>query len=89
VTFDAALLFLFELHDTKDPRYATAAARWHATFVLTAKLPLGEADMIMRLLCGVGGANRLVVRRRLLDRVEGGGLTRTEMPAPATVRKRA
>jgi hypothetical protein len=42
----------------------------------------------LRLLGGLGGANRLVVRRRLLDRVEREGLPLTDMPARATVRKR-
>jgi hypothetical protein len=73
VTYADALLFLYELHDRGDPRFQTAAARWHATFTLAAKLPLNEADGVMRLLSGIGGANRLVVRRRLLDRVEREG----------------
>jgi hypothetical protein len=73
LTYGAALLWLFELHDRGDPRFRTAAARWHAMFTLTAKLPLGEADMVMRLLCGVGGANRLVVRRRLVECVDREG----------------
>ena len=37
MTYGAALLWLFELHDTKDPRYAKAAARWHAMFVIEAR----------------------------------------------------
>ena len=61
-----ALLLLFELADREDERFQLAAARWHARFVLEAGLPLREAEGVMTLLCRLRGADRLVVRRRLL-----------------------
>jgi hypothetical protein len=89
LTYSSALLWLFELHDRGDRRFQTAAARWHAAVVIAAGLPLGEADMLMRLLTGVGGANRLVVRRRLLERVEREGLTTKDMPEREVRRRSA
>jgi hypothetical protein len=64
-----ALLLLYELADREDKRYQSAAARWHARFVLEAGLPLGEAQMVMNMLsevsavragtsCGVGCSRR-------------------------------
>jgi len=75
VTFADALLLLFELADKDDKRFQPAAARWHARFVLEAKLDLGDSERVMALLSGVRGANRLVVRRRLLDQIQRAGLT--------------
>jgi hypothetical protein len=57
-----------------------AAARWHARFVLEARLPLREAETVMTLLCRLRGADRLVVRRRLLAVVERAGLATREIP---------
>jgi hypothetical protein len=74
-----ALLLLYELADREDERFKSAAARWHARFVLDANLPLGEAQMVMAMLCGISGANRQVVRRRLIERVEREGLTTREI----------
>ena len=68
VTFADALLLLFELADKEDKRYQPAAARWHARFVLEAKLDLGDSERVMALLSGVRGANRLVIRRRFSTR---------------------
>jgi hypothetical protein len=79
VTFADALLLLYELADRDDQRYKTAAARWHARFVLEANLPLGEAQLVMNMLCGIGGADRHIVRRRLLESVEKAGLTRSDI----------
>jgi hypothetical protein len=81
VTYADALLLLYELADKKDPRYAAAAARWHAKFVLEARLPLGEASMVMEMLSGVTGARRQIVRRQLLGAVERAGLTARDMAA--------
>ena len=74
-----ALLLLFEMADTEDERFQAAAARWHARFVLEAKLPLREAEGVMTLLCRLRGADRHVVRRRLLLSVERAGLTMREI----------
>jgi hypothetical protein len=79
VTFGDALYLLFELADREDPRFPGAAARWHARFVLAASLPLGESEMLLGMLCGVRGANRLVVRRRLAQKVENAGLAVAEI----------
>jgi hypothetical protein len=79
VTFGDALFFLFELADRDDPRFSGAAARWHARFVLEAGLSLGEAEMVMSMLCGIRGADRLVVRRRLTQKVDWAGLTVAEI----------
>ena len=87
--FSDALLLLFELADTEDERFQLAAARWHARFVLEANLPLREAEAVITLLCRLRGADRHVVRRRLLLSVERAGLTTREIsrelsaPAPA------
>lgn len=43
------------------------------------RLPLREAQSLMTLLCRLRGADRHVVRRRLLVMVERGGLTTTEI----------
>jgi hypothetical protein len=75
VTFADALLLLFEFADKEDKRFQPAAARWHPRFVLEAKLDLGDSERVMALLAGVRGANRLVVRRRLLDQIQRAGLT--------------
>jgi hypothetical protein len=77
--FPDALLLLFELADREDQRFQVAAARWHACFVLEADLPLREAEGVMALLCRVRGADRLVVRRRLLLSVERAGLATREI----------
>ena len=86
--FSDALLLLFELADKEDERFQVAAARWHARFVLEARLPLREAETVMVLLCRLRGADRLVVRRRLLLLVERDGLTTREigreLPAPVS-----
>jgi hypothetical protein len=74
------LLLLFEMADREDERFQVAAARWHARFVLEAKLPLREAEAVMTLLCRLRGADRLVVRRRLLALVERAGLATREIP---------
>src|SRR5437588_9596124 len=68
--FSDALLLLFELADKEDERFQVAAARWHARFVLEANLPLRDAEGMMTLLCRLRGADRHVVRRRLLLSVE-------------------
>lgn len=81
VTFADALLYLYALADTGDERFPEAAARWHARFTLEARLPLGEAEMLMQLLSGVRGANRLVIRRQLLRAVDRAGLTVRDMAA--------
>jgi hypothetical protein len=78
-----ALLLLFELADREDERFQQAAARWHARFVLEAGLPLREAEGVMTLLCRLRGADRLVVRRRLLATVERAGLTTKEIHSGA------
>ena len=54
--------------------FQAAAARWHAHFVLEAGLPLRDAEGVMMLLCRLRGADRLVVRRRLLLTVERAGV---------------
>jgi hypothetical protein len=77
------LLFLFELADREDERFQLAAARWHARFVLEAGLPLRDAEGVMTLLCRLRGADRLVVRRRLLATVERAGLTAREIRSGA------
>jgi hypothetical protein len=77
--FADALLLLFELADREDERFQPAAARWHAHFVLEAKLPLREAEGVMTLLCRLRGADRDVVRRCLLLAVERAGLTTREI----------
>jgi len=79
VTFADALLLLFELADKEDERFQAVAARWHARFVLEAQLPLRESGMVMQMLSGINGANRLVLRRRLLERVEREGLSSREI----------
>lgn len=81
MNFAFALLLLYELADKGDERFAAAAARWHARFTLEAGLPLDEAEMVMRLLCGVRGANRLIVRRQLLAFVDRAGLSARDMAA--------
>lgn len=81
MTFADALLLLFELADREDPRFRDAAARWHARFVLEASLPLVDSEMVLGMLSDVRGANRLILRRRLLERVERAGLGSTEIPA--------
>lgn len=78
-----ALLLLFGLADREDERFRAAAARWHARFVLEARLPLREAEGLMTLLCRLRGADRLVVRRRLLLAVERAGLATTEIHSKA------
>jgi hypothetical protein len=80
VMFADGLLLLFEMADQEDERFQVAAARWHARFVLEAKLPLREAEGVMNLLCRLRGADRLVVRRRLLALVERAGLSTREIP---------
>ena len=79
VMFGDALLLLFELADKEDRRFQPAAARWHARFVLEAQLPLRESEMVMSMLSGISGANRHVLRRRLLERVEREGLHAREI----------
>jgi hypothetical protein len=79
VMFADALLLLFELADKEDERFQAAAARWHAGFVLEANLPLREAEGAMTLLCRLRGADRHIVRRRLLLSVERAGLTTREI----------
>ncbi len=79
VMFADALLLLFELADQEDERFQAAAARWHARFVLEANLPLREVEGVMTLLCRLRGADRHVVRRRLLLSVERPGLTTREI----------
>jgi hypothetical protein len=78
--FADGLLLLFEMADREDERFQVAAARWHARFVLEARLPLREAETVMTLLCRLRGADRLVVRRRLLSLVERAGLATREIP---------
>lgn len=78
--FADALLFLFEMADREDERFQIAAARWHARFALEAELTLREAESVMTLLCRLRGADRLVVRRRLLAAVERAGLETKEIP---------
>jgi hypothetical protein len=75
VTYADALLLLFELADREDKRFQSAAARWHARFVLEAELPLGQSEAVLNLLCGIKGASRHIIRRRLLGTVEQAGLT--------------
>src|SRR5437867_12244230 len=53
--FADALLLLFEMADREDERFQSAAARWHARFVLEAGLPLREAEAVMTLLCRMRG----------------------------------
>lgn len=77
--YSDGLLLLFELADREDERFQAAAARWHARFVLEGGLPLRESESVMTLLCRLRGADRLVVRRRLLASVERAGLTATEI----------
>jgi hypothetical protein len=72
---------LFELADREDPRFQPAAARWHARFVLEAELPLRDAEGVMALLCRLRGADRQVVRCRLLLSVDRAGLTMREISA--------
>jgi len=79
VMFSDALLLLYEMADKEDERFQVAAARWHARFVLEANLPLRDAEGVMTLLCRLRGADRHVVRRRLLLSVERAGLTTREM----------
>lgn len=79
VMFADALLLLFEFADKDDERFQVAAARWHARFVLEANLPLREAEGVMTLLSRVRGADRHVVRRRLLLSVERAGLMTREI----------
>ena len=79
VMFADALLLLFELADKEDERFQAAAARWHARFVLEANLPLRDAEGVMTLLCRLRGADRHIVRRRLLLSVERAGLTTREI----------
>jgi hypothetical protein len=79
VTFADALMLLFELADKEDSRFHSAAACWHARFILAADLPLSESEVVMNLLCGIRGANRLVIRRRLLERVERTGLAASDI----------
>lgn len=79
MTFADALLLLFEFADKEDSRFQPAAARWHARFILAADLPLSESEVVMNLLCGIRGANRLVIRRRLLERVERTGLAASDI----------
>ena len=81
MTFGDALLMLFEFADKEDKRFEAAAARWHARFVLEARLPLADSQGVMNLLSGVRSANRLVVRRRLLDTTERAGLAAREIPS--------
>ena len=64
---------------SEDERFQAAAARWHARFVLEADLPLREAEGVMTLLCRLRGADRHIVRRRLLLSVERAGLTTREI----------
>jgi hypothetical protein len=77
--FADALLLLFELADREDERFQRAAARWHARFGLEAKLPQRESEAVMTLLCRLRGADRHLVRRRLLLSVERTGLTTREI----------
>ena len=79
MTFADALILLFELADKEDRRFQPAAARWHARFVLAADFPLRDSEVVMNLLCGIRGANRLVIRRRLLERVERTGLATSDI----------
>jgi hypothetical protein len=81
VTYADALLLLYELADKQDKRYQAAAARWHAKFVLEARLPLGESQMVMQMLSGITGPQRQIVRRQLLVAVERAGLTARDMAA--------
>jgi hypothetical protein len=83
VMFADGLLLLFEMADREDERFQLAAARRHARFVLEAKLPLREAEAVTTLLSRLRGADRLVVRRRLLASVERAGLATREIPGAA------
>jgi hypothetical protein len=74
---------MFELADREDERFQLSAARWHARFVLEAGLPLREAEAVMTLLCRLRGADRHIVRRRLLTTVERTGLTTREIRSGA------
>jgi hypothetical protein len=79
VTFADGLMYLFELADKEDSRFQPAAARWHARYVLAAELPLSESEMVMNMLCGILGASRHVLRRRLLEGVQRAGLSTTDI----------
>jgi hypothetical protein len=81
--FSDGLLLVFEMADREDARFQLAAARWHARFVLEAGLPLREAEAVMTLLSRLRGADRHVVRRRLLLAVERAGLSTREIRAQA------
>lgn len=83
VMYADGLLLMFELADREDERFQLAAARWHARFVLEAGLPLREAESVMTLLCRLRGADRHIVRRRLLLTVERAGLTTREIRSGA------
>lgn len=80
MTFSDALLLLIELADRDDPRFPDAAARWHVHFVFEAGLSLTDSEMMLSMLSGMRGANRLVLRR-LLERVERAGLASAEVVA--------
>jgi hypothetical protein len=88
-----ALLLLFEMADREDERFQAAAARWHARLILEARLPLRDAEGVMTLLCRLRGADRHIVRRRLLLSVERAGLTTREisreLPRPVSAFEKA
>jgi hypothetical protein len=79
VLYPDAPLLLYEMADREDGRFQVAAARWHARFVLEAKLPLCDAETVMSLLGRLRGADRLVVRRRPLLAAERAGLATREI----------
>ena len=64
---------------SEDERFQAAAARSHVRFVLEAERPLRAAEGVMTLLCRLRGADRHIVRRRLLLSVERAGLRTREI----------
>jgi hypothetical protein len=63
----------------QDSGFEPAAARWHAPSSSAPELPLRDSEMVMNLLCGIRGANRLVIRRCLLEAIERAGLAASDI----------
>jgi hypothetical protein len=74
------------MSDKGDRRYQAAAARWHALLVIEEKLPLGKSEMLLQDARRHQRRQQFILRRRLLERVDREGLTRTEMSRTAGVR---
>jgi hypothetical protein len=71
-----ALILLFKLADKGACQRAAGGSKPLSS---APELPLRDSEMVMNLLCGIRGANRLVIRRCLLEAIERAGLAASDI----------